>query len=540
MPLLNISSENAFSNVKANPFSSWPNRRAGDNRVEPIATPNFLPSFEFDLRDSVFTIGSCFARNVEARLQSLGFDVPMRDLKIVEGPVHSGSDNPNIFNNYAVPSILNELQWALDASTPFDPATGFVEVTEDGYADLHLTKLFRPVSFEEACARRDRIKASMSSVTRCRIVIITLGLVEVWYDRLAAKHLNIAPPKQIAKRFPDRFELQVLCYEDVADRLRAIICLLKETSQVADQKIIITVSPIPLAQTFTDKDVMVANTYAKSVLRAAAESVCQRYGNVDYYPSYESIMLSDRHSVWLDDMRHVTAEIISLNVDRMIEGYCKVQSKDQRLQSGLSLEKDKMWESALKIFAQCSESGDRDALKGVLRCLPFTKRRTEVPSWIEKALVDDPSELDLLVECSKAARRVKSEASFQRTVPLLQRIGTIPAYREILQGVSDLCTTTSAQALIETARSAHPRFFLSYQVEAKIELGRGNLDKAEELLRSAIDLTPNSAICFSMLGNILSARKAYSEAREAYNRAIALNPDFGPALEGLAQLNVPQ
>jgi hypothetical protein len=52
-------------------------------------------------------------------------------------------------------------------------------------------------------------------------------------------------------------------------------------------------------------DIVVANTWAKSLLRAVAQEWASAHPNVDYFPSYEIVQNSDRAAVWEDDLRHV-------------------------------------------------------------------------------------------------------------------------------------------------------------------------------------------------------------------------------------------
>lgn len=64
------------------------------------------------------------------------------------------------------------------------------------------------------------------------------------------------------------------------------------------------VSPVPLANTFRGCDIIAANTYSKSSLRAASEEFACSNENVDYLPVYESVMHSDRLAAWDLDLRH--------------------------------------------------------------------------------------------------------------------------------------------------------------------------------------------------------------------------------------------
>src|SRR4051794_29366414 len=111
MPLERIPGDVAIE--RHNLVARWPKRDGGENRVEPIAKPVFRPGFKLQPGDSIFTIGSCFARNVERELVKRGFDIPAwRVLKQDEDEFTKFG--PNILNNYSVASIYNEVAWALD------------------------------------------------------------------------------------------------------------------------------------------------------------------------------------------------------------------------------------------------------------------------------------------------------------------------------------------------------------------------------------------------------------------------------------------
>jgi len=73
-----------------------------------------------------------------------------------------------------------------------------------------------------------------------------------------------------------------------------------------DFRIIVTVSPVPLMNTFSTMDIVVANAWAKSLLRAVAQEWAMTHPNVDYFPSYEIVKSSDPAAVWEQDLRHVT------------------------------------------------------------------------------------------------------------------------------------------------------------------------------------------------------------------------------------------
>lgn len=314
MPLLSIPGEIALENRKRNPYGTWPDRDGGANRVEPIAKPAFDIAIGITRGETIYTIGSCFARNIEQLLEEKGFDVPVRrlrertDLKL---------ETEGLLNNYAVPSILQELEAAFDPKCLERIDSSFFQVEEGRFVDMNLSHVLRPESFETVCARRKAIIDSTRSIARCRLVIITLGLAEVWFDKETGLYLNETPRNSFVRRCPGRFELRVLEYEETVGMLQRAMELIRDNALPGAQ-IILTVSPVPLAATHRRQDVMTANTYSKSMLRTACEAVTIRNGFVHYYPSYESVVLSDRQRAWRDDMTHVTPELVGENVNRLV------------------------------------------------------------------------------------------------------------------------------------------------------------------------------------------------------------------------------
>jgi hypothetical protein len=86
-------------------------------------------------------------------------------------------------------------------------------------------------------------------------------------------------------------------------------------------KVVLTTSPVPLGRTFTGHDVIIANGYSKAVLRAVAADIVEKNRHVDYFPSYEMVMLSDPRSSWEDDQRHVDDARVGKVVQMFVDSY---------------------------------------------------------------------------------------------------------------------------------------------------------------------------------------------------------------------------
>ncbi|QLC21083.1 hypothetical protein HFP51_02095 [Parasphingopyxis sp. CP4] len=315
MAILKIPSTTAIQTLKSNKVSNWGNR-TDQNRVEPIAAPAFEAPFQLSPGEKIYTIGSCFARHVETKLIEQGFDLPMRNL--FEAPEFEGL-HPNIVNNFGTPSIFNEIAWAFD-EVPFDEDTAFLKMAPDKYTDLHMVSSLRPAPIEILRQRRARLFDATRSLADCRVVIMTLGLIEIWWDEEAGLYLNTQPPRSAHKENPDRFSLHVLGVDECVDYLERTIDIMVRHGK-PDLQMVLTVSPVPMTSTHRPIDVMIANTYSKSVLRVVAEYIVSKHDQVTYFPSYETVTLSNRQLSWMDDFVHVRDEMIGFNVERMVNAY---------------------------------------------------------------------------------------------------------------------------------------------------------------------------------------------------------------------------
>jgi hypothetical protein len=152
--------------------------------------------------------------------------------------------------------------------------------------------------------RRALIQTVTKRIKACRAVILTLGLAEVWRDVQADVFVNCTPIPSLFKTQPNRYEFHLTNFAENLANLEAIHSLLSRYGH-PDFRIVVTVSPVPLMNTFSTMDIVVANTWAKSLLRAVAQEWAAAHANVDYFPSYEIVQNSDRAAAWEPDLRHV-------------------------------------------------------------------------------------------------------------------------------------------------------------------------------------------------------------------------------------------
>ena len=208
-----------------------------------------------------------------------------------------------------------------------------MQVTETTWSDPHTNPTLKLVDFAETLERRALMQTVTKRVTNCRVVIITLGLAEVWRDVQADVFVNCTPlaiaytlkpsaaPSLLAPE-PDRYEFHLTDFAENLANLEDIYGLLSRYGH-PDFYIVVTVSPVPLMNTFSAMDIVVANTYSKSLLRTVAQEWAAAHDNVDYFPSYEIVQNSDRATAWEVDLRHVRGagaqHIMKLFVEKYLE-----------------------------------------------------------------------------------------------------------------------------------------------------------------------------------------------------------------------------
>jgi GSCFA family protein len=273
------------------------------------------PKFKLSPADQFFCLGSCFARNIEEHL--IYRDISVLSKAIV-CPREEWSARPNgLVNKFTTASMLNELDWI--SSSP--SVENLLIEGERGWHDLQLAPPAPPVSLERAIARRRYLQTEyFPRIRRANVVILTLGLIEAWFDTKAGIYLNGAPSSWQTRKHQGRFHFEQLSIDANVHALQQIHARLNELAPGA--KIIVTVSPVPLDLTFTNLDVTVANVYSKSVLRAAAEVFASSHDDVDYFPSYEMVVLSRREAAFSDrDFRHVKDDMVNEIVECFVLDY---------------------------------------------------------------------------------------------------------------------------------------------------------------------------------------------------------------------------
>jgi hypothetical protein len=265
-----------------------------------------------DRSTKIVSAGSCFATEVAYALQRDGYSYIVK-----EG--NKGKDGSYEFlDSGGLP--MSSAAWGIIYNTP-----SFRQLIEKAFAIRRLPKIlwtqeiggklryldpFREnIAFESPDAFEanydSHIAAARAAFLEMEVLVVTLGLNEVWYFKADGAVFSRSPWRTA----PTLVGHKVLSVEEnVADLVRMTEILRVYNPGV---QIICTLSPVALHATFRgdEQHVVTANAHSKAVLRVAAEEYTKRCRNVFYFPAYEVVTTSTQFP-WAPDQRHVSPEAV--------------------------------------------------------------------------------------------------------------------------------------------------------------------------------------------------------------------------------------
>lgn len=293
--------------------SSYAHRPSPYPRSKSLAAPyaigrylahGWMPKAPFVTTDTkIVAFGSCFAAHISAHLAHRGYDILTRKNtkayvnRMADGMVHTHA-------------IRQQFEWAWENKTPESPLWADYDETEFGYT-------------EEAR------EATRSVFDAADLFIITLGLSEIWYDEPTGGVFWRVPPKERIDL--SRHKFRVATFAETLDNIRAIHRLIRTHRPQA--KLVLTVSPIPLAASFRDVSAISANAASKAIIRAAVDEFfrLEQPEEAFYYPSYDAVSHAFTNA-WGDDLRHIHPHILFFMMNMFEHYYCSPGVTQEELQ----------------------------------------------------------------------------------------------------------------------------------------------------------------------------------------------------------------
>jgi hypothetical protein len=291
--------------------------------------PWFLSSDRKPLLDRttpIASIGSCFAREIKDYLTAAGYNY----VQVAHGPHarHGSAAWDRVYNTFCLRQEFEralgvfdpcEAAWRLADGTLGDPYRKGVHWTDDQTREADLA---------------EHRRTAREALTRARVLIITIGLNEIWYGRDDGSVFFQVPPPEAFDS--ERHAFRTATVEENVENLERARALLAEANP--DCYVIITVSPVPLRATFSvDQNVIVSDAESKAVLLVAAKELARRHESVDYFPAFEIVRIV-AHDPFLPDNRHVRPEVVA-EIMRVFEAvYVKDTGARPKAAPGVTIE----------------------------------------------------------------------------------------------------------------------------------------------------------------------------------------------------------
>jgi hypothetical protein len=268
--------------------------------------------FTISRTDRLASAGSCFAQRIAQALKAQGYSylvtepggpfltAPMRAeqgfgvYSARYGNVYTAAQLLQLFRRAYGEFVPDEPFWRNDVGRIVDPFRPLA--VPGGFADE-----------AEALADRARHLAAVRAMFgTLDVFIYTLGLTEHWRSRATDAVYPAAPGCGLGGVFDASLhEFHNSGVAEVTGQMNAFIAALGQVNPKA--RIILTVSPVPLAATFSGGHVLTATGYSKAVLRVAAQELADAFEHVAYFGSYEIVTATGDSAAYFEaDRRSVS------------------------------------------------------------------------------------------------------------------------------------------------------------------------------------------------------------------------------------------
>jgi hypothetical protein len=225
-------------------------------------------------------MGSCFAREIKQVLVERGYAYVSEETHHPASR-HASAAWERLYNSFSMGQVFDYTfgDWTPDLRW---------WVARDGTVQDPYRRIVLYASRQEAEQDFARHRAcSRLALERARVLILTLGLTEIWQDQQDGAVICL-PAGPYVNQGGDmtRYRFRVSRYQENLDNLERIHGHLARHNPPC--RLVVTVSPVHLWATFRqDQDVISASCNSKSTLRAVADEFAARHANVTYFPAYE-------------------------------------------------------------------------------------------------------------------------------------------------------------------------------------------------------------------------------------------------------------
>lgn len=351
--------------MNSSPYSGAPRRafwKSGVVESHPLSGDSlYTKRFEISENDRVGTAGSCFAQHIAKAMRASGFcvqDVEPPPTGLPNGKhlvFGYGQYSARYSNIYTSRQLLQLLREAFEGARSPDP----VWELNSRYFDS-MRPAVEPeghVSADDVLAHREfHLRKVRELFENLDVFIFTLGLTECWMHLKSGWVFPTAPGTIAGSYDPEIFGFKNLSYNEIVSDINESLSIIRKFNKSSDFRVLLTVSPVPLTATYTNDHVLTATTYSKSVLRAAAGSLCDEHKNIAYFPSYEMVTAPWSRGIFFDsNLRTVNGSGVEIIMKTFLQRHqlaTRLERPEASTPQQFHMEEVACEEALLEAFAQ--------------------------------------------------------------------------------------------------------------------------------------------------------------------------------------------
>jgi GSCFA family len=246
----------------------------------------------------IASAGSCFGQRIAERLPALGLNCMIAEpagapFSARWGTIYNVGHLQQLLERAHGRFVPLERAWETSEGRFVDPFRPSVEPT--GFATVELLE-------EE---QRTHLAAVRRLFAELDLFVFTLGLTEYWSDARDGAVFPMCPGRGRGVFDPSTYVHANMDVAQTCESLTAFISALRGVN--AGARVVLTVSPVPIAATMEAMHVVRASLLAKSTLKVAAERIAALHDHVDYFASYDLVTANlGAEKLFAADGRHVT------------------------------------------------------------------------------------------------------------------------------------------------------------------------------------------------------------------------------------------
>jgi hypothetical protein len=274
-----IGGETNFLYSKKN-INWYPDKKQIKSDIKKYIMQEWLPEKPFiNKNHSIIIFGDCYSQHIVKYLIDKGYNINCNDNAFF-------FYNSQFINTF---TILEQLQWIAGMGSINNIVWSRGTSRRGDNKKIVLSEHERNLIFK--------------NFKNTDIFIISMGLIEVWFDQNGKSLLDNGLKRSAGEKF------QVTSFNDNKNNIKKICECLKSINPSC--KIILQISPIPLNATFRKVPSFSANIVSKCILRGAIDEFLRENNNNDiyYYPSYELVFCIE--NPYIEDNRHLSSRALN-------------------------------------------------------------------------------------------------------------------------------------------------------------------------------------------------------------------------------------